>query len=65
MVETLAERRLSLINQQGPAPLPGELMAVSPGGQVEIYRRTTKDRPAWVGPATFMITGEDHGKVTV
>ena len=35
MIETLVERRLSLINQSGPAPLPGELLALRPGDQVE------------------------------
>ena len=46
MVEALAEHRLSLINQSGPTPLPGELLALRLGDQVGIYRRTTKDRPA-------------------
>ena len=43
MIEALAERRLSMINQSGPSPLPGELLALHPGDQVEIDRRTTKD----------------------
>ena len=65
MVETLAERRPSLSSQQGPSPLPGELLALRPGDQVEFYRRTTKDRPAWGGPATVNITDRYYGKVTV
>ena len=65
MVETLAERRLSMINQQGPSPLPGELLALRSGDPVEIYRRTTKDRPAWVGPATVKVTDMEHGKIMV
>ena len=65
MVETLAARRLSLINRSGPAPLPGELLALQPGDQVEVYRRATKDRPAWVGPATVKVNDLDHGKITV
>ena len=65
MVEALAERRLAMINQSGPTPLPGELMALRPGDQVEIYRRTTKGRPAWVGPATVKATDVEHGKVMV
>ena len=64
MVEALAERRLSLINRSGPTPLPGELLVLQPCDQVEVYRRTTKDRPAWVGPATVKVTDIDHGKVT-
>ena len=65
MVEALAERRLSMINQAGPAPLPGELLSLGAGDQVEIYRRTTKDRPAWVGPATVRHTDVDRNNVTV
>ena len=51
MVEALAERRLSMINQSGPSPLPGELLSLRPGDQVEIYRRTTKRPPSmgWPG----------------
>ena len=65
MVEALAERRLSMTNSTGPSPLPGELLSLGPGDQVEIYRRTTKDRPAWVGPATVKVTDIDHGKLMV
>ena len=65
MVETLAARRLSLINQAGPSPLPAELLSLCPGDQVEIHRATTKDRPAWVGPATVKATDQEHGKITV
>ena len=65
MVEALAERRLSMINQAGPAPLPGEFLSLGPGDQVEIYRRTTKDRPAWVGPATVRHSDVGHNKDTV
>ena len=65
MIEALVERRLSMINQSGPAPLPGELLSLGAGGQVEIFRRTTKDRPAWVGPATARHSDVDHNKVTV
>ena len=65
MVEALAERRLAMINQGGPAPLPGELLSLSAGDQVEIYRRTTKDRPSWVGPATVRHADVEHNKVTV
>ena len=54
-----------MTNQVGPAPLPGELLFLGPGDQVEIYRRTTKDRPAWVGPATVRHSDIDHNKVTV
>ena len=36
-----------------------------PGDQVEICRRTHKDRPAWVGPATVRVTDEDHGNIMV
>ena len=65
MVETLAERRLSLINESGPAPLSGELLALRPGDQVELFRNTSKDRPAWVGPATVKVTDVEHGKIMV
>ena len=65
MVVALAERRLRMINSSGPSPLPGELLSLGPGDQVEIYRRTTKDRPAWVGPATVKVTDIDHGKLMV
>ncbi len=61
MVETLVERQLSMINESGPAPLAGELLALRPGDQVEIFRSTTKDRPAWVGPATVKVTDLEHG----
>ena len=36
MIESLAERRLSLINQFGLAPLLGEILALRPGDQVEM-----------------------------
>ena len=49
MIEALAGRRLSMINQIGPSPLLGELLALGPGDQVEIYRNTSEDRPDWVG----------------
>ena len=65
MVEALAERRLSMINQSGPTPLAGELLSLRPGDQVEIHRKTTKDRPSWVGPATVKDTDIDHDKITV
>ena len=65
MVEALVEHRLTMINQSGPAPLPGELLSLGAGGQVEIYRRTTKDRPSWVGPATVRHADIEHNKVTV
>ena len=51
-----------MINESGPAPLVGELLALRPGDQVEIFRSTTKDRPAWVGPATVKVTDLEHGK---
>ena len=65
IVETLVERRLSMIHKAGPSPLPGELLALRDGDQVEIRRRTTKDIPAWVGPATVKATDIDHGRITV
>ena len=40
-------------------------MVLCPGDQVEIYRNTTKDRPAWVGPATVKVNDQEHGKITV
>ena len=43
MIEALVGRRLFMINQSGPAPLPGELLSLGTGYQVEIFRRTTKD----------------------
>ena len=49
----------------GPAPLSGELLALRPGSQVEIFRHTSKDRPAWVGPATVKVTDVEHGKIMV
>ena len=64
MIEALVERRLTMINQSGPTPLPGELLSLRPGDQVEIFRRTTKDRPSSVGPATVRATDIDHGKIT-
>ena len=33
--------------------------------KVEIYRKTTKDRPAWVGPAEVRDAQIEHGKVAV
>ena len=65
MIEAMAERRLKMINQSGPAPLPGELLSLSAGDQVEIYRQTTKDRPSWVGPVTVQHADVEHNKVTV
>ena len=65
MIESLAERRLSMINKSGPSPLPGELLALRPGDQVEIYRKTTKDRPYWVGLAEVRDAQIEHGKVAV
>ena len=65
MIETLAERRLSLINQSGLAPLLGEILSLRPGDQVEVHRTTTKDRPSWVGPATVKSTDVEHGRITV
>ena len=65
MVETLAERRLGLINGSGPAPLVGELLALRPGDQVEIFRQTNKDRPSWVGPATVKVTDIENGRIMV
>ena len=65
MVETLAARRLTMINESGPAPLPGELLALRPGDQVEIFRQTSKDRPSWIGPATVRYTDIEHGKIMV
>ena len=62
MIAALAERRLTMINKVGPPPLPGELLALRPGDQVEIYRKTTKDRPAWVGPAEVRDAQIEHGK---
>ena len=38
MFEALAERRFSLIKRSGPAPVPGTLLALQPGDQVEVYR---------------------------
>ena len=64
-VEALVERRLRMIKQSGSPPLLGELLSLRPGDQVEIYRRTTKDRSAWVGPATVRDTDIDHNNITV
>merc|ERR1711884_537346 len=65
MVETLAAHRLSLINESGPTPLPGELLALRPGDQVEIFRQTSKDRPSWIGPAEVKYADPEHGKIMV
>ena len=54
-----------MINQSGPSPLPAELLALRPGDQVGIYRQTTKDRPAWVGPATVKVVDIEPGKIMV
>ena len=43
---------------------PGDL-SLGTGDQVETYCRTTKDRPAWVGPTTVRHSDVDRNKVTV
>ena len=65
MIESLAERRLTMLNKSGPSPLLGELLALRPGDQVEIYRKTTHDMPYWVGPVEVRETHIEHGKITV
>ena len=65
MIEALAERRLTMINQSNVAPIVGELLNLKIGDQVEIYRKTHKDRPGWVGPAEVKDTNIEHGKITV
>ena len=65
MIAALAERRRTMFNKVGPSPLLGERLALRPGDQVEIYRTTTKDRLAWVGPAEVRDAQIEHGKVAV
>ena len=65
MLEAFAGRHCNMINHIGPSLLPGERLALGLGDQVELYRNTSKYRPAWIGPVEVRVAHTEHGIVTV